>query len=472
MYAAEKGGGGAQRCTQASHCLGRTFLCVARACSSTLPSSWVFSDGVCVAVAGHIQLGESPEPFAPTVSRYLALLGHQILCQRGLNQPWSGGLSSYSLINMMITVLQRAEVERACARRIVARSHAAAQAAAHIVRQGVIPLPQVMPPLSPQMSIGPQPPAFGPPPPPPQAAATTATVHGHMASDYETMTQEMRDLKIDHADSGDGSITQSQGQPTGETAVEDGGSGLVTASCRAGVGRGKSQAYVAAAGVPSGLNTEVSGDVHSNNPRVMKNVNAEVGDGKRQRASSALDDTADRQGSSASTRRTSSWGESNFNLSAGAGILPTGGERGMQTKSDGFSGAAVAAGSGKCVLPNGLSTGALYGPVRAETALPEEATQAPRAANTVAGTGPSMYRAQAGQAPMQGPMLPVQGPMPPPPPPTAPPVPHSSIGFNADLFHMKHMEITLSQEEMDCEDFRYVVVFLGCIHVGYVQRKS
>ncbi|CAN0556996.1 unnamed protein product, partial [Ectocarpus sp. 12 AP-2014] len=47
-----------------------------------------------------------------------------ILCQRGLNQPWSGGLSSYSLINMMITVLQRAEVERARARRIVACAQA------------------------------------------------------------------------------------------------------------------------------------------------------------------------------------------------------------------------------------------------------------------------------------------------------------------------------------------------------------
>ncbi len=32
-----------------------------------------------------------------------------MLCQRGLNQPWSGGLSSYSQINMMVTVLQEIE---------------------------------------------------------------------------------------------------------------------------------------------------------------------------------------------------------------------------------------------------------------------------------------------------------------------------------------------------------------------------
>ncbi len=40
------------------------------------------------------------------------LIIKEILCQRGLNQPWSGGLSSYSLINMMITVLQGIEKQR------------------------------------------------------------------------------------------------------------------------------------------------------------------------------------------------------------------------------------------------------------------------------------------------------------------------------------------------------------------------
>ncbi len=37
------------------------------------------------------------------------LIIKEMLCQRGLNQPWSGGLSSYSLVNMMITVLQEIE---------------------------------------------------------------------------------------------------------------------------------------------------------------------------------------------------------------------------------------------------------------------------------------------------------------------------------------------------------------------------
>ncbi len=40
------------------------------------------------------------------------LIIKEILCQRGLNQPWNGGLSSYSLINMMITVLQGIEKQR------------------------------------------------------------------------------------------------------------------------------------------------------------------------------------------------------------------------------------------------------------------------------------------------------------------------------------------------------------------------
>ncbi len=40
------------------------------------------------------------------------LIIKEMLCQRGLNQPWSGGLSSYSLINMMITVLQEIEKQR------------------------------------------------------------------------------------------------------------------------------------------------------------------------------------------------------------------------------------------------------------------------------------------------------------------------------------------------------------------------
>ncbi|CAN0462282.1 unnamed protein product, partial [Discosporangium mesarthrocarpum] len=48
----------------------------------------------------------------------------EVLCQRGLNQPWSGGLSSYSLINMMITVLQQAEVERARARKLMEMARA------------------------------------------------------------------------------------------------------------------------------------------------------------------------------------------------------------------------------------------------------------------------------------------------------------------------------------------------------------
>ncbi|CAN0015243.1 unnamed protein product, partial [Scytosiphon promiscuus] len=78
----------------------------------------------------------------------------EVLCQRGLNQPWSGGLSSYSLINMMITVLQRAEVERARARRIVACAHAAAHAAAaRGVRQGPMPAPVTAVPLPGQVAV-------------------------------------------------------------------------------------------------------------------------------------------------------------------------------------------------------------------------------------------------------------------------------------------------------------------------------
>jgi hypothetical protein len=48
----------------------------------------------------------------------------ELLCQRGLNQPWSGGLSSYSLINMMVTVLQEVEKQRVQDRKLEVRARA------------------------------------------------------------------------------------------------------------------------------------------------------------------------------------------------------------------------------------------------------------------------------------------------------------------------------------------------------------
>jgi DNA polymerase sigma len=55
-------------------------------------------------------------------SQSATLVLKEVLCQRGLNQPWSGGLSSYSLINMMITVLQEVEKQRVQDRKLEERA--------------------------------------------------------------------------------------------------------------------------------------------------------------------------------------------------------------------------------------------------------------------------------------------------------------------------------------------------------------
>ena len=62
-----------------------------------------------------------------------------------------------------------------------------------------------------------------------------------------------------------------------------------------------------------------------------------------------------------------------------------------------------------------------------------------------------------GRAHMQGALL---------PPPALPLAAQRSIDINADLFHMKHMEITLSPEEVERADLRSVIASLFWILGG------
>lgn len=93
-----------------------------------------------------------------------------------------------------------------------------------------------------------------------------------------------------------------------------------------------------------------------------------------------------------------------------------------------------------------------------------------------AAASPLMGREHGYPAQQQQQQLPMgPPPLPPPPPPTTPvtPVQHS-IGISTDLFHMKHMEMTLSQEEVERADLRwffqfyFFVLFLFCFFRVFV----
>ena len=444
---------------------------------------------------------------------------------------------------MMITVLQRAEVERARARRIVACTHAAALAAA--AARGGRQVPRPLPaagaaaavlPLSPllptQVGVAHPSGVLGPlipPPPPPLPLPLTplqspgrGVVVGMPGSEY---TGRGQDLRQDARFSGpNGEVVVNAVAMTGSAAAPD-QQGLAVDGGRATavparVG-GERMALSAAHGVAPGTTPSVSPTVTpSATPYVVPSTatgasgdggpvvsldedasavslgggcaaaavtcsagkvlangdcygGAEIAarvedsrDGGKRQPPLVANNRSDRQQQQQQQQSLAALG------GAQEGLLPQGehriavaaaataggsggadGEAGVAMRGDGVSEAANIGDVGDHLnlsdAPHPHSRHASHGegdPVA--PAGPAVAVLSPGAANQGMYPAPLQQPGGGGGAHMQGALL---------PPPALPLAAQRSIDMNADLFHMKHMEITLSPEEVERADLRSVL---------------
>ena len=446
---------------------------------------FLFSLGASAVCIGHLPfLAGAHRP--PPISRHTPcfIFTLKVLCQRGLNQPWSGGLSSYSLINMMITVLQRAEVERARARRIVACAQAAAQAhaAARGVRQGSLAPPVALPQQ--QGVMGPLPPPPPPPPPPPTSEAAPA--HGVVALNHETQGQEMTgsvvvsdqqvgggggDAATSMSGVGAGTSTSTSGSAAGDPRPKSpekvAASGDALSDCGAPVStgnpcdEGKSDGNGTGNGASAGTETPpaggdgVGGECQEDSVPAVPDAATAADDDEQKPAPAppAMDSTLSQEEKPSSSSLLVDKSAETTDAAAQGGDGST--APGAGVVADHAAHPSVAA-----EVPAGESVGVTRAPT--PPLVP--------AAGSVASAPAVMLPVQAGQQQQQQQQQRVQqqqqqqqgAAM----LPSAAQQAQYNLGMNADLFHMKHMEINLSQEEVERADLRSESVSVSVLAAG------
>lgn len=373
----------------------------------------------------------------------------------------------------MITVLQRAEVERARARRIVACAQAAAHAAARGVRRGPLPPPVAVPLLPGQVAVAPQQPGvMGPPlpPPPPPPLPPSEAAHGVDASERKTQGQEeaagsASDQQVE-VGGGDatmsGTSTGTSGSAAGDPRprpkspekVSAGGDALsdcgppvsTDTPCDGAKSDGaKSDGGGDGNGITGTEKSPTGGDGVAGEcqqelvPPVPAAVADAADDGEKSLpAPPALNSALSQEKKPLSSSPLAE------KSAADTPVAAAGGGDGSSATGAGVVGDQAAHPAVTAEVVAGESVGA----PRAPTPPVVTTTGAVAAAPAV------MFPVQAGQQQQPQQRVQQQGAA---MLPSAAQQAQYNLGMNADLFHMKHMEINLSQEEVERADLRSVL---------------